>query len=208
MTKPSTKRIIAVDLDDVLSSQVDAMINFLAAAHDVHLNADDFKAPGNYWSYFENMPGIDPEKREQWFNEFLDAKTPYTQTISAEVVESLQRLKGMGYTLEIVTSRGKDWQKGTEEWLEKHQPNVFNNIHFVELWGTKSKKATKAEICQQIGAGYLIDDNVEHCNLAAESGVTALLFGEFGWNLYHEVHPKVQRVKDWAEVVEFFSEAG
>jgi hypothetical protein len=60
-------------------------------------------------------------------------------------------------------------------------------------------------ICQEIGAGYLIDDNVEHCRLAAEAGVKALLFGEYGWNKHLPTPPGVERVKDWKDVTDYFN---
>lgn len=74
----------------------------------------------------------------------------------------------------------------------------------MQVW-SRDQKATKAAICTSIGASYLIDDNLEHCALAAESGLDCLLFGEYGWNKA-EILPKgVTRVKDWHAVLEYFN---
>ncbi len=202
------QKLIAVDIDDVLSSQVDALIDFVAQHYDLELTVDNFKAPGDYWTYFEQLPGLDPELSAKMFQSFLDAEKPFDQVISPEAIQTIRYLQEKGYRLEVITSRGLQWQVGTEAWLEKHLPNVFNNVHFVELWNKDNTKATKAMICQEIGAGYLIDDNAEHCNLADEAGVQALLFGEWGWNMFQTVRPGVRRVLDWKAVREYFDEQG
>ena len=95
----------------------------------------------------------------------------------------------------------------TYEWVKKYFPGVFEGVHFVPIWETNNK-VTKAEICQQIGADYLIDDLPRHCNLAAEVGIKALLFGDYSWNRNEEITEGVTRVKDWPAVVEYFDEKG
>jgi 5'(3')-deoxyribonucleotidase len=107
------------------------------------------------------------------------------------------------YRLVIVSARFGTQIEDTHHWLEKHLPGVFDGIHFMEMWD-EDKKTTKAKVCQEIGAGYLIDDNVEHCGLAAEEGIQALLFGDYGWNRAEDVHPGVVRVKDWHAVAAYF----
>lgn len=202
------KQTIAVDLDDVVSSQAETLMEFLNATYDANITWDDFKKPGEYWSYFEELGHVDKTEGARRFEEFLDNDHLYLQKVDPAAVAAMGKLKELGYQLEIVTSRGLSYQKGTEAWLEKHLPGVFANLHFVELWGTGDNKLTKGLICKEIGAGYLIDDNADHCNLAIEVGVTALLFGEYGWNLHQKINPGVVRVNDWQAVLEYFDEQG
>ena len=199
------RQIIAVDIDDVLSSQVDIIIEFSNQKYGLNLSHKDFSTPGEYWGYYEKVWGVGEEEGAKRFEEFLAGMYPLTQVVSPEAKDAIQRLK-KSYDLEIVTSRGVDYQNGTLQWLEDQVPDVFKGVHFVALWGNGNEKATKAKICQEIGAGYLIDDSVEHCNLAAEAGVTALLFGEWGWSKAQHIHKDVVRVVDWREVLEYFDD--
>jgi hypothetical protein len=61
---------------------------------------------------------------------------------------------------------------------------------------------TKGQICKKLGASYLIDDNVGHCEKAIEEGVSAVLFGEYGW--HGDAPDKLVRCKDWPAVLEYF----
>lgn len=198
------KQVIAVDIDDVLSSQIEVLIAFSNQRYGTMLTRKDFDKPGEYWGYYESLwDGEHPEERKRRVNEFKQEKFPLKQLISVETKEVVNKL-AKKFHLEIVTSRDSGFRDETVAWLQEHLPEVFNGVHFVELWDEPDKKATKALVCQEIGAGYLIDDNLEHCNLAAECGVHALLFGTFGWNIGKPLQPGVKRVADWQAVAEYF----
>ena len=199
-----SKPVIAVDIDDVLSSQVDVLIAFSNERYGTNLSHADFMIPGEYWGYYERVWGLGKDLGAERFQTFLREKYPLRQQIEEKAIRAITALK-KSHRLDLVTSRGADYYEPTLEWLEKHAPGLFEGVHFVDLWaGETGLKTTKAKICKEIGAGYLIDDNAEHCNLAAEAGVSALLFGEFGWNLHHKLHPRVVRIADWEEVLEYF----
>ncbi len=200
------KEIIAVDIDDVLSPQALAVMAFSNARYGTHLTPEDFKKPGDYWGYYEQMWGVGDEEGARRFNEFKQEGLNLKQIVSEDTKQAVRRL-AKKYRLEIVTSRSGEHSKETKAWLKSHIPDVFAGFHFVDLWDEPSGKATKAKICKEIGAGYLIDDNLEHCNIAAEAGVTPLLFGDFGWNAGKARHELVHPVEDWAEVLEYFDAA-
>ena len=201
------REVIAVDIDDVVSSQVDALIQFSNETFGTKLTRDDFMAPGEYWSYYKMIWGLGEEEGSKRFQTFLEHKIPLKQSIDEQTVNALRELK-KNYNLEVVTSRREEFKDGTIEWLAKAIPEVFNGVHFVYLWDEPNEQATKAKVCREIGAGYLIDDNAEHCNIAAEAGVHSLLFGTYGWNIYQDLHPNVTRVEDWQGVLNYFHEKG
>lgn len=196
-------KTIAVDIDDVLSSQVDVLIQFSNSRYGTSLTRDDFQTPGEYWGYFEMLWGVGDEEGKKRFKEFLDEKIPLTQVIEQEALRALQALK-KNFRLDIVTSRHANYHQDTLEWLERQVPGIFDGVHFVALWDEKNGAVTKAAICREIGAGYLIDDNADHCNLAAEAGIQALLFGQWGWNVGKSLHENVTPIKNWTEVIEYF----
>lgn len=195
---------IAIDIDDVLGSQNEAMLRFANERYGHNHTIDDYTVEGPYWGYWRNIWGVCEEEGRRRIQEYhelggLDTHEPIPQAVEA-VTELDQR-----YGLVIVTARERAFEKPTREWLGKHFPVTFSSVHF--LGETNGQKETKAEVCKRLGADYLIDDYPEHCRLAVEDGVQPLLFGSYGWNKYiTDLPSEVIRVRNWAEVLEYFSD--
>ncbi|HLA48993.1 MAG TPA: hypothetical protein VJY84_00415, partial [Candidatus Saccharimonadales bacterium] len=63
----------------------------------------------------------------------------------------------------------------------------------------------KAEVCREIGADYLVDDQPKHCLAAADAGITALLFGDYKWTRVNNLPKNVIKVRNWPAVLEYFN---
>jgi uncharacterized HAD superfamily protein len=199
-----SKPIIAVDIDDVLANENEGMRQFINNAYGLSLTEQDYAASGPYWGYWEKVWGVDEAEGRRRYQAYLDARVSKHHVVIDGAIESINELK-KAYDLVVVTSRYDTLVDLTEAWLAKHFPAVFKQLEFVSVW-SKSEKVTKAMICKQIGAQYLIDDSVEHCTLAVDAGITALLFGDFGWNRTEKVSEHIVRVKDWQAVKRYFDE--
>ena len=193
------KPIIAVDMDDVLAQHAEAFVAFSNANYGTKLTKDTYDET---WANFWKVEWEEIERRAKEFHT-PEGTFSYAKIEAAEPV--LQALRGK-YELVIVTARSENVIKATYAWLDKHFPDVFSDVHFVPIW-VPNNTVTKAQICQQIGAEYLIDDVLRHCNLAAQGGIQALLFGDYNWNK-GETEPIVRRVKDWQAVLEYFDGLG
>lgn len=194
------KKTIAVDLDDVLAQHATAFVSFSNAYYGTNLNPEDYD---DYWmNLWGELPDEEIERRAAEFH-IPETTLAYAKIEEAEPV--LTRLR-QDYDLVIVTARPKQIIPATYEWLNLHYEGVFGDVHFVPIW-EPDNKTTKADICNEIGAEFLIDDVVKHCNIAAEGGITALLFGDYGWGK-KETDPRVTRVKDWQAVQEYFDGRG
>jgi len=110
----------------------------------------------------------------------------------------------------VVTSRRREASKDTIDWIKRHFGDVFEEIHFAGIWDNldgnvlEKLKLDKTEICKQIGADYLIDDQPKHCIAAADAGIKALLFGDYKWNRNTKLKTGMTRVNNWQEVLEYF----
>lgn len=199
-----SKETIAVDIDDVLSAENEAMRQFINERYGLNLTAKDYLVEAPYWGYWERVWGVDEEEALRRYQAYLEAEVKARHLPVEGAVEGVSTLKDE-YNLVVVTSRYDSFVDLTKRWLEEHFPEAFSGVEFVEVW-SKIRKVSKAIICKEIEASYLIDDNLEHCTLAAEEGVTGLLFGEYGWNKADSLPSGVIRVKDWSAVLEYFSE--
>lgn len=196
------KKIIAVDVDEVLAAEKEAVRLFINEKFGTNHTPEDYSIEAHYWGYWESVWRVSDEEAHQRFTAYLNSGSHGSHQIVEGAVEAILTLQ-KEYDLTVITSRNDQLFDITHQWLETNFPKVFKRVEFVTLW-SKDKKVSKAVICNNIGASYLIDDNLEHCALVAEVGVKGLLFGEYGWNKGKVLPTGVVRVKDWQAVLEYF----
>lgn len=190
---------IAVDIDDTLADHAAAFIEFSNKHY-----GTDFK-PADYsdrWDILWNIDDWDEIMRRADLFHQPGATGDYAVIAGAKLC--LQTLSER-YNLVVVTARELKTKAETHEWLQTHFDGIFSDVHFVPFW-EPNNTLTKADICKQIGATYLIDDVPRHCNLAAEGGITALLIGAYADNSPEPINPDVIRIPDWVAVHEYFHE--
>lgn len=196
------KPVIAVDIDDVLANEHLAIREFINEKYGVSHTPEDYLVDGTYWGYWERVWGRDKEEGHEWFRSFIQSGAKAHQQPIDGAIDTINHLKKR-YQLVVVTSRESSLVDITQAWLEDHFPSTFKGVEFVHVW-SGDKKTSKGIICKEIGANYLIDDSPEHCELAAEAGVTVLLFGEYGWTRSRDLPNSVVHVRDWRAVREYF----
>lgn len=198
-------KTIAVDIDDVLAANAEDFAKFSNKRWGTNLKPDDYT---EHWAELWKVDFDEVEKRREVI---IKEKVFTTHRIFNEAKPVLEKL-AVNYKLVIVSSRGRRVQKDTTDWINNEFKDVFSEIHFAKIWDKKihvleSLKLTKAEICQEIGADYLIDDQPKHCIAAAKAGITSLLFGNYKWSQDVKLAKNMIRVKDWQEVLEYFDES-
>jgi len=196
------KPVIAIDVDDVLADSVEAYRLQVNARTGADLQPEHYRISGPYWKYFETvwqMHGIaDKVPAEELFQQMIVDQSHVPPAPGAAC--ALKKL-AKNYDLVVITARYPEWEAATRVWLEQHFPRVFADIHFAGGHDQKERK-TKGQMCLEIGATYLLDDNPEHCVSASEVGVQALLFGDFGWHV--DVPADMVRCKTWKDVERYF----
>lgn len=191
--------VIAVDIDDVLVDHYEAVLAFHNARYGTTHTLEDYVT--DHWS---RVWGTDQAETNRRAEEFA-ALGVAGRAIKAGALQGIQELHKR-YDLAIITVRRKVNVEPTLKWLDDKFPGVFKEVRFVPIW-EEADAPSKAEICQQIGASYLIDDSLKHCELAAAAGIQAVLFGSFPWNQATTLPAGVTRCKDWPAVTEYFDGA-
>ena len=95
--------------------------------------------------------------------------------------EALQKLK-VHFDLHIVTSRQNKVRDDTIQWIHRHFPGIFSDIHLGNHYSREGKSRTKSEICHSIGACLLIDDSVKYAIQCVHDNIPVILFGNYAWN--------------------------
>ena len=187
---------IAIDLDDVLAAHVESFVAFSNANYGTNLGVEDYR---DHWA---NLWGVENEEIERRAAKFHIPETVSAFAVKEEAKMALQKLSD-GHDLYIVTARRQKLIDTTTEWVDRHFKGIFKDTRFVPIW-EPNNTITKADICRQIGARWLIDDLAGHCNIAAQGGIEAVLFGDYAWNRNEEIVSGVTRCKNWDEVLNYF----
>ena len=194
------KQIIAVDADDTIFDENTAVRLYMNNKYGFTHTAEDYLVPGSYSRYWDTIWGTEGMQTDGMHDEFATSDAKKNLQPIPGALETLRLLKAK-YDLVIVTARDHRTVELTHTALSEHYPEIFNDVHFTPLCGN-GEKFTKTKICTEIGASILIDDSYDHCKLAADAGIQALLFGTYGWNTHQEVSEGIFRCKDWQSVKE------
>jgi uncharacterized HAD superfamily protein len=200
----SIRPIIAIDVDDVLAGENETMREFINQTYGLNLTPEDYLIEAPYHGYWAKVWGVTEQEGRKRYEAYLDSGAKENHLPIKGSVEAIAKLE-KDHDLVIVTSRYDFLIDMTRKWLEENFPKTFKQIEFVPLW-SRNERVSKAVVCKKIGATYLVDDSIEHCNMAAEVGIKTLLFGDYGWNREVKLHPAAVRAKDWDAVLEYFDE--
>jgi len=190
-----SKRKIGFDLDDVL-------LNFSDALR-IHLNnifQKNFERSHVTSFRIENVYGITGEEMRKIINNFY----LHDDHLRAEPMEgskiALSKL-AEDNTIYVVTAKPDHLEKITLNWINKHFPNIFREIHFANHFSDLSKKRYKSEICIENGIEIFVDDALDNAIELAGKGIPVLM-PDRPWNQANDLPPLVTRVYSWEEIIQ------
>lgn len=191
------KRVIAVDIDEVLAAHNIALVAYHNARYGSRHTLKDYVT--EHWS---QVWGTDREETNRRAIEFHESGAHARLAVVTGSLEALNHLKSR-FDLIAVTVRRRMIVESTRHWIDKNFPGIFQDIRFVHAWDDPDAPS-KAEVCAEINAEWLIDDSIKHCGLMAETGRIGIVFGDYPWNQMDELPEGVIRLKDWEEVRVYF----
>ncbi|XP_072952762.1 uncharacterized protein [Typha angustifolia] len=194
------KLVVAVDVDEVLGSFLSALNKFIADSYSLNHSVSEY-----YVYEFYKIWKCSRAEADIRVHEFF--KTTYFRNGIHPIPgarHALQKLSSF-CDLSVVTSRQNAIKDHTLEWLGKHYPGLFQEIHFGNHFALDGQSKPKSEICRTLGAQVLIDDNPRYALECAEVGVRVLLFdydNSYPWckTGIEDLHPLVTKVHNWQEV--------
>ncbi|KAK8974943.1 hypothetical protein V6N11_066484 [Hibiscus sabdariffa] len=194
------KIVVAVDVDEVLGNFVSALNKFIADRYSSNHSVSEY----HVYEFFR-IWNCSPDEADIRVHEFF--KTPYFEKGIHPLPGSQMALHRLSRfcSLSVVTSRQNVIKDHTIDWLEKHYPGLFQEIHFGNHFALDGMSRPKSEICRSLGAKILIDDNPRYALECAQIGIRVLLFdyeNSYPWCKTQSVeeHPLVTKVRNWEEV--------
>ncbi|XVF88977.1 hypothetical protein PTKIN_Ptkin19aG0094800 [Pterospermum kingtungense] len=199
--KPLPEKIaVAVDVDEVLGNFVSALNRFIADRYSSNHSVSEY----HVYEFFK-IWNCSRDEADIRVHEFF--KTPYFKKGIHPIPGAQRVLHNLsGFcNLSVVTSRQNVIKDHTIDWLEKHYPGLFQEIHFGNHFALDGESRPKSEICRLLGSKILIDDNPRYAVECAQVGIRVLLFdyeSSYPWckTLSIDQHPLVTKVHNWVEV--------
>jgi len=186
---------IGVDIDDVLADFMFPLVNYHNEKYGTTFVRDDFTS-FNLW---ETWGGTPEEAIDKVF-QFYDSPDFHQIGIVAGASEALEVLK-KNHELSIITARPEILRAQTIDWIERHFPNTFSEIHIANKFSKTGPQLTKREICERNSIHLLIDDSIENAFQCANAERKILLLVR-PWNQSEKLPASIIRVFSWEEIVQ------
>lgn len=182
--------VIAVDCDDVLLMTTPFFVDAYNSTFGTKVTLDvSNNNQHDVW-------GVDRTTLEARFAQLMDTEEYKQLHPDSREVEILMKL-AKDHELHVITARREHERELTQYTLDTYLPGVFTSLELVGFHGSKG------EVCKELGADILIDDNARHLLNALEHGISqenAILFGDYVWNAPSDTNASLTRCVNWTEV--------
>lgn len=191
---------IAVDCDEVLSESYISIINYFNLKN-ISWNKIKFKdikninLSQNKWFVY-----TDEEFKNMFVDFFMKDENMLELPIVSWSLSWLKQLKNYWKKLYVITARQEFLENYTLKWLNKYFWKLFQSVIFCNHeWGWISRN--KSDICKEIWANLIIEDNLDYALECAEKWIEVILFNK-PWNIGRkETHKNIYRVDWWKDLI-------
>jgi hypothetical protein len=205
-------RTIAVDIDEVLARFTAALCAWHNEHHGTALTMEDIVS-----YHFADVAGFGSlEETHVKMVQFFESPHFHSMEPLPGAREVLQRHAvghGGSFRFVVLTSRSDTLEEATVKFRETHygplgrEDSLFAAVHYTNAYRTLAVRGptrTKGEVCLELGAHALIDDNRAYAVEAAGSVSAVILHGVYAWNKCAEDSVELPanciRTADWAAV--------
>lgn len=186
---------IGVDMDEVLCELFLSLTDRFNTINGTFHNVRDIQHYD-----LEKLYGCTKEELGGLLREFFISKDHTTMVPIVGALEGIEKIKD--FDLIIISARPEHTRNKTEEWLHKHFPNIFSDIHLIgDPSGLGGMALSKGEFAKELGIQVFIEDSLTNAKNIASYGIPVLLLDRT-WN-QGELPPLVTRAFSWEEAVSF-----
>lgn len=187
--------VLAVDIDDVLFDFIGYFFDWHNQRYGTALTPSDMME-GKLWEVWGGTKAQAAERVPAFFQETDHlgmAPIPGAQACLQKLSEA--------YRLFVVSARDPATSKITHAWIDKYFPGLFHQTSLgIANPMSDQNSMSKAEMCRQLGAQVLIEDQLVNAEVCAREGIRVLLFGNYSWNQADILPRGIQRVENWDQI--------
>lgn len=192
-----------IDLDEVLFETVDQALQF----HNHTINGKKVTKEDiiDYHFYKVKEFGIKKEAAVKWFSDFLYSDEVHQISPVLWAKEALMRLQSQGIDLVGITWRLQEYESWTTQALQQYYANILSKVIYLNAYADINAATvttrTKSDICKEIGATVMVEDDLHYAQELADNGIKVYLLDK-PWNReYHNIHPNIIKVNTWKDIL-------
>lgn len=183
--------VIAIDCDDVLIPSTEYIVAAYNKLFGTSVTVARAHESGNdQWGTTDSAL-VMKRLSEIQLSEGYATQEPLDEAIIAV------RALAADHELHLVTARDKQVEAVTLAMLDQYLHGCFSSVEHV------GKDRSKGEVCRELRADVLIDDNTKHLVSALEQGLQvggAIRFGDYQWNETVELPAGAVHCTTWADI--------
>lgn len=190
------EKIVAVDIDEVLSETLKSMLKKYKYTIKNHKIKREDLNNYNIWE-IEDL-WLSKNEAISMFAQFQLWSGLFNKIEPVQWAEKyILLLKEKWYKFYAITARLTVLKPTTLLWLHKYFSWCFEKVIFANFFTKWEKK--KSDICKEIWASVIIEDNLETCIDCANQWIRCYLFDK-PRNQCEELPENIKRVYNWSEV--------
>lgn len=188
--------VIAVDCDEVLIESLRNLLDFTKDIYNHNWIYEDFH---DYFISRNDHVHLTDQEAIILFDDYF--ASPFAETAPAVqgAKEKLFQLKNDGHQLIVVTARNDMGRKITYKQLELHYPDIFSDVIFAHHY--TDNHIPKSELCRNIAADYLIEDNMNYALDVVEHDIPVFLLERPRNSHRQEEHPHIYKIKGREDII-------
>lgn len=183
---------IGLDVDEVLGNLIDPIMEFHNQEYGTNFSKEDVNSYG-----LEELWGGTKEETLEKVLKFYDHQLFHSIQPLPDSQKVLNQLYN-SHELHIITSRPKQIQTKTENWVNHYFPKIISGIHFAGGWANENAKSKK-EICKDVGIELMVEDCLDFAEDIALLGTNVLLYN-YPWNQKENLPENITRVYSWEDI--------
>lgn len=155
--------------------------------------------------YLNNVPWINVENQETAVHLFREVYFKDLESLDIspiyEAHDKIKEIQLKWYDTHIVTARDSTiLGEYTKSWLDKHFPEMFEQIHHANHMWAFGNAIPKSKLCKQNWISIMIEDNLDYALELTRNGIKTYLLHK-PWNYKRdEKHELLKRVEHWWEI--------
>lgn len=193
----SPKKIIAVDIDEVLAEFMSYFVYFHNLMYKTSTKKEEVE---DY--YLHKIFKTDRDEMHIRYEEFRTFRLLERIKPVKGAIQGIKKLIQLGFTPKLLTARPKIIEKETRKWLDIHFKGIDLQLYFAR--DIQDRFINKSIVCKRIGAKIIIEDHIDNALDCAENGITVYLM-DAPWNQTDSLPEKVIRVKSWREIIKILN---
>lgn len=192
------QKIIAIDLDETLAELVEGSLAFHNfQIKGIPLTKNDIE---DYYIHNIKKLWLTKQDTDEWFYSFIYSDAMHDIKIIPWAKEKLEEFKNKGYQLYILTARIDKITDLTKKRIDKNIPGIFSQTNIIFANYHTEKARPKREICKEIGANIMIEDNLQFAEELASKGITTYLLKKPRNKQYKNTNPLIISV-NWRDEI-------